>query len=76
MNEVELIKEVLEQMKPFLNSDGGDIEFVKYEDGYLYVKVYGACQNCTFIDYTIQDGIYEAILEKVPDCKGVLVVDL
>ena len=46
-------KEVLESIRPFLNSDGGDIEFIKYEDDYLYIKLLGACVECSFIDYTI-----------------------
>lgn len=70
------IIEIINQLRPYLNSDGGDIEFVKYEEKYVYIKLYGACAACMFQDYTIQDNIYEAIKEIVPDCKGVINIDL
>ncbi len=44
MNKEELtdkIKKMVEELRPYLNMDGGDIEFIKYEDNYLYVKLTG-----------------------------------
>lgn len=70
------ILEIINQLRPYLNSDGGDIEFIKYEDKYVYVKLYGACASCAFQDFTIQDNIYEAIKEIVPSCMGVINVEL
>lgn len=70
------IIETINQLRPYLNSDGGDIEFIKYEDNYVFVKLYGACAACMFKDYTIQDNIYEAIKEIVPECKGIINVEL
>ena len=55
--ETEQIREIINQLRPYLNSDGGDIEFVKYEEEYVYVKLYGACASCIFQDFTIQDNI-------------------
>ncbi len=68
--------DVLDGIRPFLNADGGDIEFVKYEDDYLYVKLLGACVGCSFIDYTIEDNIYESIKEVIPECKGVINLEI
>lgn len=70
------IIETINQLRPYLNSDGGDIEYIKYEDNYVFVKLYGACAACMYKDYTIQDNIYEAIKEIVPDCKGIINVEL
>ncbi len=70
------ILEIINQLRPYLNSDGGDIEFIKYEDKYVYVKLYGACASCAFQDFTIQDNIFEAIKEIVPSCKGVINIEL
>lgn len=70
------ILEIINQLRPYLNSDGGDIEFIKYENKYVYVKLYGACAACAFQDFTIQDNIYEAIKEIVPSCMGVINVEL
>ncbi len=74
--DIELINEVINDIKPFLNSDGGDIEFIKYEDDYVYVKLFGACSHCGYQDYTLNDNVYELIKEKVPSCKGVINVEI
>ena len=70
------IYEVLDSIRPFLNADGGDIEFIKYEDDYLYIKLLGACVGCSFIDYTIEYNIYESVKEVVPECKGVINLEI
>jgi Fe-S cluster biogenesis protein NfuA len=49
----EKIKKVLDSIRPYLNDDGGDIEFIKYEDGYVYVKLLGGCSNCPHRNETI-----------------------
>ena len=70
------IKEVIENIRPYLNMEGGDIEFIKYEDGYVYIKLTGACQNCAYQDITVYDGIEEMIKDEIPEIKGVINVDL
>ena len=74
MKQEEKIKEIIETLRPFLISDGGDIEYVKYEDHIVYVKLLGGCANCMLVDYTIQDGIEAAIKEEVPEVEGVVQV--
>ena len=76
MKEIDLINEVINDIKPYLNSEGGDIEFIKYEDDYVYVKLFGACSHCGYQDYTLNDNVYELIKEKIPDCKGVINVEI
>ncbi len=76
MNEEEKIINVINNIKPYINSDGGDIEFIKYEDKYVYIKLHGACAGCGLVDYTINDVIYNAILDEINDCKGVINIDL
>ena len=68
------IKEVLEKIRPFLQNDGGDIEFVRYEDGIVYVKVMGACVDCVGLDETIKEGVELILMEEVPGVIGVEVV--
>lgn len=75
-NETDKIIEVINQLRPFLNSEGGDIEFIKYDDGFVYVRLYGACMMCEYKDFTIQDNIFEAIKAEVPNVKGVINVEL
>ena len=66
------IKEVINNLRPYLNSDGGDIEFIKYEDNIVYVKLSGACSNCSLIDLTLSDGIEAVLMDEIPEIKGVI----
>ena len=72
----EKVKEVIENIRPYLNMDGGDIEFIKIDDGYVYIKLSGACQHCVFQDNTINDGIEQMIKEEVPEIKGVINLEI
>ena len=72
----EKLKDMIGQIRPFLVMDGGDIEFVKYEDNYLYIKLSGACQNCMYQDNTINDGIFEFFKVEVPELEGVININL
>lgn len=68
MNNVEKrIIAVIDKIRPFLISDGGNIEFVKFEDGIVYVKFMGQCSNCQMIDVTLKDGIEIALINEVPE---------
>lgn len=74
MNDEYIVKQivtVLEKIRPFLNRDGGDVEFVRYENGIVYVKMIGACAGCDLIDSTLQDGIATLLMEEVPGVVGV-----
>ena len=72
----EKIKEALESVRPFIVMDGGDVEFVKYEDNIVYIKFLGACMNCLYSDDTLENGIFETIKEAVPEIERVVKVDL
>lgn len=71
-NDVKKIIEVIDQLRPFLINDGGNIEFVKFEDGIVYIKMMGACADCSMIDLTLKDGIESAIKEEIPIVKEVI----
>lgn len=70
------IKELLDDIRPFLNMEGGDIEFIKYEDGYLYVKLTGACAMCGYQDITLKETIESYLKEEIAELKGVIKVEL
>ncbi len=57
---------VLEKIRPFINRDGGDIEFVRYENGEVFVKMIGACAGCELVESTLQDGVATLLKEEVP----------
>ena len=69
---IKKIKELIEKMRPFLISDGGDIEFVEYEDNIVYIRLKGACADCDYIDITIKEGIEEMLVTEIPEIKGVI----
>ncbi len=72
MNSEEKIKEIINKLRPYLMGDGGDIKFIKYENGVVYIKMLGACAGCSLIDLTLKDGIEIAIKEEVPEVKEVI----
>lgn len=65
------IKKVIHKLRPYLQRDGGDIEFVKFEDGIVYVQMHGACAGCMMLDATLKDDVEQILIEEVP---GVLEV--
>ena len=76
MDNVGIIKSIIDDLKPYINNDGGDIEFIKYEENYVYVKLFGACSHCGYQDYTLNNGFLELIKEKVPEVIGVINVEI
>ena len=72
---VSKIISIIDKIRPFLISDGGNLEFVKYEDNIVYVKMMGACADCAMIDLTLKDGIEEFITSEIPEVKEVVNID-
>ncbi len=70
---IDKIKEVLNTVRPYLQADGGDIKYVKYEDGILYVKMIGACVGCGLIGNTMNDGIKMIMLDEVPEVLDIVI---
>ena len=70
-NMEEQIKNVIHKLRPYLQRDGGDIEYVDFKDGIVYVRMLGACAGCTMIDETLKEGVEQILMEEVP---GVLEV--
>ncbi len=70
--EIDKIKEIIDSIRPYINMDGGDIQFIKYEDNIVYVHITGACVNCSYLDVTIQTGLYETLKSEIPEIKEVI----
>lgn len=68
------IKEIIETIKMFIQQDGGDLEFIKFEDGFVYIKLLGACVGCAFIDSTYQDGVENILMDQINEVKGIKIV--
>lgn len=65
------IIEIIEKIKPFLATDGGDLEFVKYENGVVYIKMLGNCSNCEFAGLDISGTIETILTSEIPEITEV-----
>jgi Fe-S cluster biogenesis protein NfuA len=72
----EKIKEELNVIKPHLQMDGGDVEFVEFDEtsGVLKLRLQGHCVGCPMSQVTLQEGIGRVVKEKVPEVKEVVAV--
>lgn len=71
----EKVESALNEVKPSLQADGGDVELVDVtEDGVVKVRLTGACSGCPMGQMTLKMGIERAIKKKVPQIKEVLAV--
>ncbi len=65
------VRFILDKVRPYIQNDGGDVEFVKIDSGIVYVKMLGACVGCASVDVTLTEAIETIILEEVPGIIGV-----
>ena len=68
----ERVQEVLNQVRPALQADGGDVELVEVtEDGIVKVKLTGACGGCPMAQMTLKQGIEVHLKNAIPEVKSV-----
>lgn len=61
-----LIIATLDKIRHFLQRDGGDVEFVSFDEGVVYVRLHGACQDCAYANSDIKDLVEVVLQEEVP----------
>lgn len=61
------IVKILNKIRPYLNSEGGDLEYIGFKDGIVYIRMLGACIDCGALDSTLKDGIEALLVENVPE---------
>ena len=64
---VKKINEVLDKIRPYLENDGGNVTFKKYENGVVYVSLVGACSNCPMASLTLREGIENALINEISE---------
>ncbi len=69
------VKSLLKKIRPYLQRDGGDLEFLKLENGVVYIRLLGACVGCGSQDDTIKLGIEAMLVDNVPGVIEVRNVD-
>ena len=68
----EEVLKVLEQVRPGLQADGGDVELVEVtEDGVVKVRLKGACGGCPMAQMTLKNGIEKFLKKEIPEVKSV-----
>lgn len=66
------VKKALDEIRPYLQADGGDVELVEVtDDGIVKLRLQGACGHCPMSMYTLKIGIEQRLKEVVPEVKKV-----
>jgi Fe-S cluster biogenesis protein NfuA len=69
------VLDALDQLRPFLHADGGDMELVDItDDSVVQVRMLGSCSDCSMSQMTIKGGLEEALKMAAPELKGVVAV--
>jgi Fe-S cluster biogenesis protein NfuA len=65
------IEEVLDEIRPALQADGGDVEFIDFHEGVVSVRMTGACGNCPMSMMTLKQGIEARMKARIPEVVSV-----
>ncbi|MGB1517535.1 MAG: NifU family protein [Crocinitomicaceae bacterium] len=71
------VLKALEQLRPFLLADGGDMELIEVkDDGTVLVKLLGACSDCSMSMMTLKAGLEESVKKAAPEVKEVVAMNM
>ena len=65
------IEEVLNEIRPALQADGGDVEFIDFNEGVVLIRMKGACGNCPMSMMTLKQGIEARMKARIPEVLSV-----
>ncbi len=71
---LEQIEQALNQIRPMIQSHGGDVELVRFEKNTVYIRFIGACATCPISSYTLKMGIEEQLKSALPEIEQVVAV--
>jgi Fe-S cluster biogenesis protein NfuA len=72
----ERVLKALDRVRPYLQSDGGDIQLIEItNDHVVKVKLQGACHGCPYSMQTLKAGVEQALIKEVPEIRSVVSVD-
>lgn len=71
----EKIEDAIDQLRPFLEADGGDIKLLRIENNVAKVKLLGACHSCNMSAMTLKAGVEEAVKKVAPEIVAVEAVE-
>jgi Fe-S cluster biogenesis protein NfuA len=70
----EKVEKVIDEIRPFLQADGGNIELVDIQEGVVKVKLVGACGSCPMSQMTLKRGVEARLKAQIPEIKEVVAV--
>lgn len=74
---IQKVKNVIEQVRPYLVADGGDIEFIHLtEENVVQVELQGACASCSMSIMTLKQGVEQAMIKAIPQIKSVEAINI
>lgn len=65
------VEKAIEEVKPYLQTDGGDIELISVENGVVQVRLKGTCAGCPMSKMTLQWGVERFLRSKIPEVRRV-----
>lgn len=68
------VQAIIQEVRPYIQSDGGDVELLKVEDNIVYVRLNGACVGCPSSLMTLKGGIETRVREEIPEIESVEMV--
>jgi len=69
----EQIRKTLNRIRPYIQMDGGDMEFVSIDDqGVVTVRLHGACVGCVLLDYTLKGAVEALLMDEHPEVTAVI----
>lgn len=69
------IKDVLDNIRFYIQKDGGDLEFIGYKNGKVTIKLLGACVGCALVDLTYKDGVETILKDEIKEIKKIEIID-
>ena len=73
----ERVENTLQELRPYLEADGGDIRLVEItEDFVVRIELMGACADCSMINMTLKGGVESALKKAVPELKAIEAINL
>ena len=74
---IDKVENIIEQIRPYLQQDGGDIKFVEItDDNIVNVELQGACGSCPYSTMTLKNGVETAVKKALPQIKSVEAINL
>ena len=70
----EKVEKAIDEIRPFLQADGGNIELIDVQEGIVKVKLVGACGSCPMSQMTLKRGVEARLKAQIPEVKEVIAV--